>query len=286
MRRRATEDDYTERINRVMNVIAERLDSPPSLAQLARVAAFSPFHFHRVFRGVTGETVHGYVMRCRVERAALLLGRGSSTRRLTDLALELGFSSGAELSRAFRARFGVTPSGFRREKRKNPQGPLREGPYRRGHERTLRVTVVERLERTLAFIRITAPFETGRLEHAGRRLLDWATRQGLSTTPLLGLSHDDPDVVALAKCRYDLALETARSGHGVSTRTLPTSTWAELRVEGTPRAMEHGWSWLFSHWLPSSGYEPGALPGVERYEHGLDLARWSAPDVVLCLPLR
>jgi AraC-like DNA-binding protein len=134
-RRASTEREWTARVLRVLDFITEHLADELPLSRLARVGAFSPFHFHRVFQAQTGETVRAFVARKRVERAMLLLGRGASRRRLTDLALELGFSSPAEFSRTFRLHTGLPPSKFRGQIRKKPQGQKKAAPYPRGHVR-------------------------------------------------------------------------------------------------------------------------------------------------------
>jgi AraC family transcriptional regulator len=59
--------EYEKRANRVIDHIRDHLGEALSLAELARVAAFSPFHFHRVFKALTHETLFGYVQRLRIE---------------------------------------------------------------------------------------------------------------------------------------------------------------------------------------------------------------------------
>ena len=70
-----TAEDYRSRMNRVLAHLAGRLDDPPGLEELARIAHFSPFHFHRVFRAMAGESVGALLRRLRLERAARTLGR-------------------------------------------------------------------------------------------------------------------------------------------------------------------------------------------------------------------
>ncbi len=87
---------------------AEALDVPA----LARIALTSESHFIRTFRSTFGETPHRYLQRRRVERAMFLL-RGSS-RDVTDVCLDVGFSSLGTFSRTFREIVGESPSEFRR----------------------------------------------------------------------------------------------------------------------------------------------------------------------------
>src|SRR6185436_19932594 len=82
--------EYDRRVNRVIDHIREHLADELPLAALARLAAFSPFHFHRVFRAVTGETVAGFVHRLRIEKAAAAL-RDHPGRAVLEIALDHGF---------------------------------------------------------------------------------------------------------------------------------------------------------------------------------------------------
>src|SRR3954468_282509 len=103
---------YTARVNRVMDHIDAHLDETLDLQSLARVAQLSPFHFHRLFQSLTGETLADRVRRRRLEVAAgRLLTRTDSTA--LEIALEVGFNSPETFARAFRAHFGVTPTAWR-----------------------------------------------------------------------------------------------------------------------------------------------------------------------------
>ena len=95
--------EYDKRVNRVIDHVRRHLAEPLTLAELARVAAFSPFHFDRVFKAVTGETLFGFIQRVRLERAAAaLLARHDAS--VLEVALDHGFASAATFARAFRAR--------------------------------------------------------------------------------------------------------------------------------------------------------------------------------------
>ena len=104
--------EYEKRVNRVIDHIREHLAEELSLATLARVAAFSPFHFHRVFTAITGETLFGFIHRQRIEKAAGALG-SHPDRSVLEVALDHGFSSPATFARAFKARFGMSATEWR-----------------------------------------------------------------------------------------------------------------------------------------------------------------------------
>lgn len=91
--------------------MAANYRSPLSLAEIASEAAYSPFHFARVFRSVTGVSPYRYVMELRLRSAVHQLRGGRED--LSRLALGLGFSSHSHMSAAFRDTFGRTPSEIR-----------------------------------------------------------------------------------------------------------------------------------------------------------------------------
>ena len=85
--------------------------SPLDVATLASIACVSEAHFIRTFKATFGETPHRYLQRRRVERAMYLLRNSDST--VTDVCMEVGFSSLGTFSRMFRDIVGETPSEFR-----------------------------------------------------------------------------------------------------------------------------------------------------------------------------
>jgi len=105
--------EYVARINRVMDHIDEHLGDPLTLADLAAVAAFSPFYFHRIFAALVGETPGQYIRRLRLERAAQQLV-AAPRKPITSVALDCGFSGSAPFARAFKESFGMSASEWRR----------------------------------------------------------------------------------------------------------------------------------------------------------------------------
>src|SRR5215831_15184056 len=111
-RKSQANSEYAQRINRVIDYLRENLNRQVKLEELAKVACFSEFHFHRIFKAVSGETLNNFTNRLRLEKAARLLR--FSDKRLTAIALDCGFSSSATFSRAFRSGYGTSPRQFRK----------------------------------------------------------------------------------------------------------------------------------------------------------------------------
>jgi AraC family transcriptional regulator len=99
-------------LRRVLERIEADLDTDLTLSALAAECGYSRTHFSRMFTAATGQTPHRYVLERRLQRAESLLARRSLS--LLEIAFACGFSSHAHFSTAFRSRYGVSPSAYRR----------------------------------------------------------------------------------------------------------------------------------------------------------------------------
>ena len=103
------------RLCRARDLLAEIHDHPLGIDAVAREAAMSPFHFIRQFNALFGVTPHQFRMRARLDRAKYLLALGNDS--VTDVCLEVGFSSLGSFSDLFARRVGVSPAAYRRRAR-------------------------------------------------------------------------------------------------------------------------------------------------------------------------
>lgn len=103
--------DYQKRLVPVIRYLEKHFNQPLNLLEVAALANFSPYHFHRTFKAVQGETLADFIRRLRLQAAADELFK--SKRPVLNIALEFGFSSSQSLAKAFQQHFGVTPTAFR-----------------------------------------------------------------------------------------------------------------------------------------------------------------------------
>jgi AraC-like DNA-binding protein/DNA gyrase inhibitor GyrI len=245
------------RVNRVLDHISQNLDGDLSLAALSRVGCFSPFHFHRLFQAVTGETLNSHVRRVRLERAALLM-KTSLRKRITDVALEAGFAGTSEFSRAFRNHFGRTASSWDRrsplEKSKICKVPEMLSWYALEDLESWKASanVQVRVGSLSAFryvyIRVFEPYGNTRLVDAYHSLVAWlADRQtDFRDVVFIGMSLDDPAVTPSQNCRYDLGVAFARnpSGDGLLGEIIrsPGRADAVVPLPDAPECVARGFS--------------------------------------------
>jgi len=281
--RAGTAESYHERVLRAQVYLQSRLDDSIDLDQLASVACFSPFHFHRIFRGITGETVMEHVRRLRLERAALRLK--FADQAVTDIAFEAGYESHEAFTRAFRARFGDSPTGFR-ESRATVAEPPTPSPPESGSATPVRV---ERLPpMRVAFVRHIGPFDE--VGTAWTTLMSWVGARGLfgPHTRAIGISHDDPDITPPEKLRYDAAVtivgEVTPEGP-VGVIELAGGEYAMAQHRGPYHQISATYARLCGQWLPSSGRELASASALEFY---LNSPLMTKPEDLLtdaCLPL-
>lgn len=271
--------DYVARVNRAIDHIVSDLARPLRLDDVAAAAGFSPFHFHRVFKALLGETLQQFVKRQRLERALRIMSHAPK-RALTDVALDCGFSSSSDFSRSFRQHYGSPPSAFDletfRHNRRDafervfsmPDGSPRFTALPPGENPDgFAVRMRDLPARTVAYIRVLDSFREGAAQAACERLLAWAVERGLADGQWLGYMWDEPEIVALAHCRYDVALvvDDVEPAGEIGRYAFPPMRVAEVVIRGDLALEVRAIDWLYTTWLPRSGYVPDDQPAFEAW---------------------
>jgi AraC family transcriptional regulator len=281
----AQANEYIVRINKACDHIDRHLTEEMTLSELARVAGFSEFHFHRIFAAMTGETLFAFILRLRLERAATRLCVHPS-QTITQLALECGFTSSAVFCRAFKKRFGCAPSKFRDRNQSQTQSSLDQLLRNSGKEKTgdggyngsknrrfamKPVVTIEKMDRMrVAYIRYVGPYagDSKLFEGLFGRLCAWAGPRGVDMSTTYIIYHDDPAITEEQKLRLDVCVPigegTEVSGE-VCEAIIAGGTYAVGQfVLGTDEYGE-AWAYMYSDWLPGSGYRPAEAASFERY---------------------
>lgn len=274
MNRAVTRESYARRLNRVAEHIWAQLDAPLDLAELAEVACLSPYHFHRIYRAMIGETVAETVSRLRLQRASMELARGQAP--IGKIAARAGYASAPAFTRAFRAAYDQTPAAFRAARRRNSGAD------------PMTVEIQDRPPMRIATVPHRGPPQ--QIGQAFDRLMAWAGPKGVVMPPAAGVAVylDDMSVVPPAEQRALAGITVGpeiESDDTVSIHEVPAGRYAVLLYRGPYAQIGKGYEELFG-WLPTSGEEPAHAPCVEV---NLNDPRKTAPvDLLteLCLPLK
>lgn len=287
---------YLRRINLARDYIDQNLNKALRLEDVAAASHFSSFHFHRIFHGLVGETVNDYISRKRMERAAFRLIHESDVS-ITQIALNGGFSSGANFSKAFKLYFGITPSELRDPaliKDKGEESKIGKifhkygkafNPYElysqsvtemtvfdpdKLEEMLMNIRVEEVDEKSIAYLSSPRGYELASIYDTWDRLNQWAAGQGISDDWQIRFArcHDNPAITPEDKCRYDAAVVISPSlqpSEPYKLATIPAGKYAVAYYKGVGEKINNFMSEICDRWLCSSGYEPDDYPPLFNY---------------------
>ncbi len=248
---------YARRLDPVLRWLASHPDADPDLYLLADLACLSPYHFHRVYRAMMGETVNATVQRIRMHRAAAALA--GSQASLREVAQRAGYESDAAFNRAFGAAFGIPPGRYRAA-RSRPFDPQELGMYPISIENFPGV-ILAALPHRGSYLDIGPVFD---------RVFMLAGSRGLATreTCGYGVYFDDPEQVHVKDLRSLAGVSIppdAAPGDGLERFEIPEGRCAVLAYTGPYSEMGKAYNWMFSEWLPGSGMVPADFPMFEQY---------------------
>lgn len=303
-------------MNRVINYIDAHLDQALDLEQLAGVANFSRFHFHRVFAAWMGETLGDYARRRRLEKAAFRLSCGER-ETILDTALACGFGSGEALARAFKLKFGYTPSAWRdkgghrgiaaptqpvadisnldQAPRNCDQTEAGRVPHhdfflQPQESKPMNVRIVNLPAVRVAYHRRIGAYGWGVTSFWIDTVIPWMQSNGLDNASCYGVAYDDPSLTPAGKCRYDACVELpvnfSDTGRA-EVMHLPGGRYALAQFKGAPLAIADAWTHLLRDWLPSSGFQCDDRPCFELFS--LPTARDPVTgefSCEICIPVR
>lgn len=267
--------DYRAQLLRVTAHIHDHLAEPLDLNQLAVVADLSPFHWHRIYHALMGETVVATVRRLRLHRASGYLAQTALT--VTDIARRCGYPNAQSFTRAFRQTFGMSPQSWRVSRTdrlpwRSPDAANPEGwPVTVRHVPAIEVAGFAHRG---SYMRIGRAFETAHIQFAAQGLMRPDTRW-------LAQYQDDPFAYPEAQLnsRAGFSLPPgATVAPPLQRFTLGGTPCAVLRYRGPYTDMRDAYQWLYGSWLIASGHRLADQPVFEEY---LNNPRNAAPADLL-----
>jgi AraC family transcriptional regulator len=309
---------YVERVNAAVDYIEQHLADELTLEEIASVAHFSPFHFHRIFSLMVGESLSRFITRLRMEKAATWLVQHPD-RTVTEIAAACGLSSPSSFARLFRETFDMSATewrnggylGFQKESvldLLNDAGIGRDDfgivatrlsgarlawEIKCGDLPSTLIHVIDTPDLEVAYVRYTGRYQGAAEVFADifTRLMTWAGSHDLihHDSWLMAVYHDNPTITEDDKLRVSACLS-------VPADTQPEGDIGRMRLDGGKCAVgrfelgtqdySQAWFAVAGGWLPESGYEPDDRLPFERYP--LDGSTTSAETEVveICMPVR
>ena len=261
-------------IQKVMFYIENHLDDELDLIILAKVAGYSHFHFCRIFKMSVGESVMSYAVRLRLERASTEVCRDKKS--MINIALDAGYQTPTGFLKAFKKRFGTTPTGYKSSSK------VLLHKYK--DIRMKNVKIVQREDVHVVFTR-----EMGNYMKSSDVAWDRLSKKmnslekefalnppsikmdlGEGNGEALGICHDDPEVTDEANVRYDAALAWGKAEveelakYDFDTKKVAGGKYAMVEYKGSMEVADKAWYGLYA-WIEKNGYAFRDEPAFEKY---------------------
>lgn len=243
-------EDYVKRILKVLTYIEGHIDDEISIEELAKVACYSPFHFHRIFHMVVGETVYKYVRRLRMDKAASQLRY--TELAITDIAMDTQYDTPSAFTRAFKQSIGHSPRNYRTL-------------YKEVNAMNKKINELpkispDKIEKTedldLLFIRKVGEYsESGTQAWVNMYAFIDENHLDKAKIRFIGITHDNPHVTNEDKLRYDaciLAPKNIQPKGNVGRQVLRGGKYAIFTHNGSYDDIDQTYDRIFFKWLPDS----------------------------------
>ncbi len=268
--------EYLEQLQRGVNFIEARLDEDIQLASVARVAGISRWHFQRIFKAFTGETLKTYV---RSRRLANSLDRLLTTQlRVLDIALLAGFESQESFARAFKKAFGLTPQEYRRlgDKSLFLKKVELNAEYLRHINQNVSLTPELYVQPRMTLVGLRTLFFS--VDSEKNNIAEQLFPLWQNFTPRLAeIAHRVPGLcygvvrqeqADSERLEYHAAIEVTELSplpEGMVALELPEASYAKFAHRGPASEVDHTVNYIYSTWLAQSGKRHSYGPDLEFY---------------------
>jgi AraC family transcriptional regulator len=278
-----TESFYIQKINLAMDYIEENFEKKITTPELARISAFSEYHFHRIFKAITGETVNRYVKRLKMAKSRRVLQLDN--KPITEIALDYGYKSSANFARDFKQYFNESASHIRKHGSKGsliPDIPVDLNLTHIGFRNYPAFKVI--------YKRVLTGYNPVEIQKSFQELLEWIYKNKLAFEDVrsFGIGYDDPDYIDPEKCRYDacvsLQKEIPLNVEPFNIKIIDPGKCIVFLFEGKGKDFEKSWDYVFQTVIHKEGIRPGDKPHFEEYLHS-DRFNEGIFRANLCLPV-
>lgn len=299
-----TSEEHFKRIRKVFAYIDEHIQDELSLEKIAEIGAYSPFHFHRIFKAITTETLQEYITRKRLEKSAMMLSL-KKKKNLKEIYSEVGFKSNATFSKTFKKYYGISPSVFRKTSPENFR-KIGQTISKIGQKEVVFEQYLYNLNQIKIFMEKSAKIEVKEMpemhlasvlsigvqniENAYNKLVSWAISKNLFPSEhvkMITVYHDSfkitaPDKVRIHAC---MLLEGPIKNDGeIFYETLPKGKYIVGNFCISIHDFEKAWNGLFL-WMSENGYQFRKSNPYEIYHNNFKEHPEKKCIVDFCIPI-
>jgi AraC family transcriptional regulator len=270
--------EYYFRINKSIDYIKAHLDSELSLEKLADVSNFSKYHFHRIFKSVTGFTLNNFIKKARIERALFFL-MNNPAKSMNEISMDCGFSSISTFSRTFKEVNKMTPSEWKTSyqnskicKTNSNSSQLQEeienylafklNKIKMNKEMTLDFEIKELQEFHVAYVRNLSihKHDSETFGKMFEQLFSWAMPRKLINFPetkALTVYRSIADSSGVLQADVCITVPETVTGEGlIGTTHISGGLYAIFHKEAPMSECFQTWKHIYDVWFEENGYQP------------------------------
>lgn len=312
-------DNYIVIINKAVDYIEENLSEVITLSDISDVLKMSKYHFHKIFKSITGETFAEYIKRVRLEKSADMLIRTENS--MTLIAYDTGFSSSSVFSREFKRKYSISPRDFRlmfscfnKINSKRNLSPLcseKRDFFEKALSSNKSLSNIMRVSKNFNLfensdfkIEILPEYEVLYMRYIGeyfdkenifslwKKFQKFIVDNSLITskTSFFSIIHDNPNICQYGKCRYDVCISVPESRNitclkdVIGYRNISGGKYAVFNFKGTLTNIFETYSWIDKSWFKKIGYEPDNKPSYFRHSQNRN---YNEPlEFEICVPIK
>lgn len=273
-------DFHLNQLNKVLDYIDQNLDSDLTLNKIASVGNYSVFHFHRLFRAYTTETLNEYVTRKRIEKIASILIRNKSAK-MSDLSYSFGFSSNSSLTKTFKKIYEISPTKFKQLsstqydkiiKSKNGQKFEKFEEYichinNLKNWINMKANVIAKEIEPIKMVYVNHIGVQG-LDSAFYKIIDWSAKKKLveeESLEIVRVYNDSFKITSPDKVRMEIGIpvkETVSTELDIQYKEIEPKLCLVGSFEIDLHEFEKSWSSMFI-WMNENGYKPREMKPFE-----------------------
>ena len=295
--------EHISRIRKVLDYIENNLHEELKLEIIAREGCYSPFHFHRIFKGVIGETLQEFILRKRMEKSLVLLTK-DKYKLLDQVYFEVGFKSHSTFSKTFKKYFGITPTSFRKSTPRNYSKIIQTnsnngqinvmfGQYIcnviqiQNIMQNAKIEIKQMPEMHLASV---TSIGIQNVEKAFEKVINWGRSKNLfpsENLKMISVYHDSLKVTTPEKVRINacMLLDAPIKNEGeVFPETLPAGKYIVGNFFIRLEEFEDAWNGLFM-WMNEKGYQFRRVFPYEIYHTNYKDHPEGKMNVEFCIPI-
>jgi AraC family transcriptional regulator len=255
-----TKDDYIQSVCRVILYIEQNYSDELTLESLSKIASFSKYHFHRIFKSIVGENLSNYIRRVRLQSTTL---KFKTNQNVTQIALTSGYETNASFSKAFKKHFGITPKEFS-QNAKIQKGLKMQMP---------KIVKLESVE--VLYVRKEGNYNKSAGE-AWEVLMGFAYKNKIKYKKnlmgkealMFGIGHDDPNITDEKKLRFDACIswddKTVQPEGEVLNKIIDGGKYAMFLHKGAYENLKSTYE-MIGDWIVESGTNLEDKPMFEKY---------------------